>query len=115
MIKVERLETGRVTVLRFEGDMDEEGMSTVRLALLKCFQDQRYHVVLNLDAVAYVSYMGVGVLVERLRQVRACGGDLKLTGLNLYTRRLLRMVGVHKVFDVFESEPQAIQTYRTAA
>ena len=114
-MNIERLETGGVTVLRLQGEVDEEGMNTLRMALLKCFQDQRYQVVLNLRDVTYVSYMGVGVLVERLRQFRACSGDLKLAGLNLYTRRLLRMVGVKDVFDVFETEPQAIQTYRTAA
>ncbi len=115
MIDVERLESGAVTVLRFEGEMDESGMNTVRMALMKCIQDQRYNVVLNLSAVTYVSYMGAGVLVERLTPFRAFGGDLKLVGLNLYLKRLLRMMGVKDVFDVFESEPQAIQTYRTAA
>ncbi len=111
MLKIERLETGAVTVLRLDGDIDEEGMNHLRLSLAHCIQDQRCNLVVNLEAVKFVSYMGVGVLVERLRQVRAYRGDMKLTGVNLYTERLFRMVGVTKVFETFRNEQQAVQAY----
>ena len=115
MLRIERLETGAVTVLRLEGDIDEEGMNHLRLALMGCIQDQRCHVVANMAGVKFVSYMGVGVLVERLRQLRAYRGDLKLVAVNLYTERLLRMVGVTKVFETYATESQAVQVYREAA
>ena len=115
MLTIDRAEMGEVTVLRLEGDIDEDGMNQLRIALMGCLQDRRYRVVANLSAVKFVSYMGVGVLVERLRQLRACRGDLKLVGVNLYTERLFRMVGVTKVFEHFETEAQAAQTYLEAA
>lgn len=115
MITIERLENGAVTVIRLAGDIDEDGMNDLRLALTGCIKDRRCNMVVNLADVSFISYMGVGVLVERLRQLRAYGGDMRLCGLNLYTDRLFRMVGVSKVFQVCDSEPQAIQTYREAA
>lgn len=115
MLNIDRLETGAVTVLRLDGDIDEEGMNELRLALMGCIQDHRYNVVVNMAEVKFVSYMGVGVLVERLRQLRAYNGDMRLTGVNLYTQRLFRMVGVGHVFDVSDSEQQAIQKYQKAA
>ena len=115
VLKIERLESGAITVLRLDGDIDEDGMNMLRLALAKCIQDQRYHLVVNLEHVKFVSYMAVGVLVERLRQIRAYRGDMKLVGVNLYTERLFRMVGVTKVFEMFRAEPLAIQAYREAA
>ncbi len=115
MLKIDRLESGAVTVLRLEGDIDEDGMNQLRLALTYCLQDQRCRLVVNLESVNFVSYMGLGVLVERLRQARACNGDLKLTGINVYTDRLFRMAGVSKVFEIYKTENQAIQTYREAA
>ncbi len=114
-MKIERMENGRVTIVRLSGDIDEEGMNDVRLALMHCIQDHRCHVVVNLDEVQFVSYMGVGVLVERLRQLRAYGGDMKLTGVNLYTERLFRTVGVTNIFEIFTTEAQAVQSFRTAA
>ena len=112
---IERLETGRVTMLRLDGDIDEDGVDELRLALTSCLEDRRCNVVLNLEDVSFVSYMGVGVLVERLRQFRASGGDMRLVSVNLYTQRLFRMVGVGRTFDTFESETQAIQAYQEAA
>lgn len=114
-MNIERLENGAITVLRLDGDIDEDGQNVLRVRLMECLKDQRYHVVVNMEDVKFVSYMGVGVLVERLRQLRAQGGDLKLSGVNLYTQRLFRMVGVTKVFETFESESQAVQACREAA
>lgn len=114
-MNIERLENGLATVLRLEGDIDEDGVNQLRLALMECIQDHRCHLVVNMTEVKFVSYMGVGVLVERLRQLRAHQGDMKLVGVNLYTERLFRMVGVTKVFEMYDSEAQAIQVYREAA
>jgi len=115
MIQIERLEHGPVTVLRFTGDVDEEGADAVRAALLGCVKDRRCNIVVNMEKVEYVSYMGLGVLVERLRQVRAFNGDMKLAGVNLYTKRLLRMVGAKNVFDIWNHEGEAVQAYAQAA
>jgi anti-anti-sigma factor len=114
-MNIERLENGAVTVLRLSGDIDEVGMNDVRLSLAGCIQDRRCNVVVNMEDVKFVSYMGVGVLVERLRQLRAYNGDMKLVRVNLYTQRLFRMVGITKVFETYDSESGAVQSYREAA
>jgi len=115
MLTIDKYENGMVTVLRLEGDIDEDGMNVLRLSLMECIQSQRCNVVVNMSAVKFVSYMGVGVLVERLRQLRSGNGDLKLTGVNLYTERLFRMVGVTNVFDTFATEALAVQAFAEAA
>ena len=112
---IEREEMGTVTTLRLHGDIDEEGMEVLRMALWQCVEDRRCNVVVNLEDVRYISYMGVGVLVERLRQLRAYNGDLKLVSVNVYTDRLFRMIGVTKVFDQYKSEGLAVQQYLSAA
>jgi anti-sigma B factor antagonist len=104
-----------VTVLRIEGDIDEGGMDMLRKHLMDCIVEQRFNVVVNLAGVRFVSYMGLGVLVERLRQLRSHNGDLKLTGVNLYTQRLIRMVGAKSVFEIYEVESQAVGRFRQAA
>ncbi|HIJ73731.1 MAG TPA: STAS domain-containing protein [Candidatus Hydrogenedentes bacterium] len=108
-------EQGSVRVLRLDGDVDEEGVMDLRVALLRCIREGHSDVVLNLKHVRFMSYMGVGVLVERLRQVRALHGDMKLVGLSLYLDRLFRMVGVTSLFNRYDSESQAVQEFRKAA
>jgi anti-sigma B factor antagonist len=115
IMKAERIEMGQATVLRIDGDIDESGVNGLRLCLLECIKEKRVNLVMNLEDVQFVSYLGLGVMVERLRQVRAQGGDMRLVGINLALERMLRMVGVASVFEVYESENQAILSYREAA
>lgn len=115
MLQIETTHEGPIVTLRLGGDIDERGVTDLRVALVKCLREKRYHMVLNMDGVRFISYMGVGVLVERLRQFRSEGGDMKLVGLNLYTERLFRMVGVTNLFETYENEDQALQVYEEAA
>ncbi len=114
-MNIKRTDVGEVSVLRAEGDIDENGVDQLRTALYECISDGRFNIVLNLRDVRFISYLGVGVLVERLRKVRAFQGDIKLVGLNVYTKRLFRMVGVTSLFDICESEGQAISVFQDAA
>lgn len=114
MLHIETERKGDVVTLRLEGDIDEHGVGVLRTELVNCLRDNAYNVVLNMSGVKFISYMGVGILVERLRQFRSYNGDMKLTGLNLYTQRLFRMVGVTSLFDIHESEAAACRTYAKA-
>jgi len=115
MMHIDRCDAGSVIVLRIEGDIDEDGVKTLRLSFLSCLKEKRCKVVANLSGVRHISFMGLGVLVERLRHLRLGGGDLKLTGVNVYTQRVFRMAGVSSLFDICDTEGQAVQQFREAA
>lgn len=115
MLSIDSQKAGDVRVIRVEGDVDEEGSTALRIALVNCLRENAHNVVVNLEGMRFISYMGVGVLVERLRQFRAYEGDMKLVGLNLYTQRLFRMAGVTTLFDTYANESDALQVYRQAA
>ncbi len=114
-MKLERIDMGTVTVLRLEGNLDEEGVDQLRSALYDCMRQGRFQVVMNLRDAGFLSYMGLGVLVERVRRFRACGGDLKLVKLSLYAERLFRMTGILPVFEIYETESQAVGVFQRAA
>lgn len=115
MLRVQTEHMGPIAVIRLRGDIDEEGATDLRIALVTCLRERRYNVVVNLAEVEFVSFMGVGILVERLRQFRANEGDMKLVSLNIYTQRLFRRAGITTLFETFEEENEAIQVYRQAA
>ena len=114
-MKIERIDSGQAVVLHVSGDIGEEGVKELRIAFLNCIKDGHYCVIVDMTKVACISYMGVGVVVERLRQFRALKGDIKLVGVNLYCERLFRMVGVKSLFETYDSEVQALQVFQEAA
>jgi anti-anti-sigma factor len=115
MMNIERIEMGLAVMLRLEGPIGEETANALRLALFTCIKDRRFNVVVNLSKVTDVSFLGLGILVERLRMLRKSGGDLKLVGVNQATHQMLRMSGIKTLFHVFETESQAVQAFREAA
>ena len=115
MLNIETRRTEDIAIVRVDGEVDEDGVRQLRIALVNCLRSNGYNVVVNLSGMKFISYMGVGVLVERLRQFRSYDGDMKLVGLNLYTQRLFRMTGVTSLFDVYENEADAIRDYQEAA
>jgi len=115
MIKIEKMELGPVTVMRVMGEIDEEGVNALRVSLLDCIKAKRCQVVVNLSDVRYISYMGIGVLVERRRQLMAAGGDMKLAQLNLSTKRALHMSSVMRMFSIYETEALAMDGFKAAA
>jgi anti-anti-sigma factor len=102
-------------VLRPTGDVDLDGVNKLRLSLLQCIKEKRANIVVNFQGIRYISYLGVGVLLERMRQCRTAGGDLRLSGLNLHARRTLQMASVESLFMICESETQALESFRQAA
>jgi len=114
-MQIERTDLGTTTIIRMAGDIDNDSVSGVRDVLYDCLSEGRCNLVLNVSDVRFLSYMGLGVLVERLRMARKAQGDIKLVGANLYMQRLFRMTGTSSLFDTFDSEPQAVGTYEAAA
>lgn len=54
---------------------------------------------------------GLGILIGCLMAVRKQGGDIKLFHLNSKPKELLRMTKLNCVFDVFENEDEAVESF----
>lgn len=68
-------------------------------------------VVLNLSGITYIDSGGLGTLVGVYSSARAAGADIKLTGLGQRLRDLLQITKLSTVFEVYETEQQAIAAY----
>lgn len=115
MLELSRNEEGPVTVIRLAGEIDQDGVNMLRVGLLNCLKDKRPNVVVDLTDVRYVSYMAIGVFLERRRQLSATGGDLKLAGLNLVVKRTFHMASVTGMFSIYDTVAQARDGFKAAA
>lgn len=67
--------------------------------------------VIDLVKVEFIDSTGLGALVSCLRQAHASGGEIKLSGLTNQARALFELVRMHRVFEVFNSPEEAINSY----
>jgi anti-anti-sigma factor len=82
------------------------------------FQAEPAHyngIVLNLGKVDYIDSGGLGILVELRTSAQNAGGTIKLTGLTKRVSDLLQITKLLTVFDVYNSEAEAVESFRKAA
>ena len=68
-------------------------------------------ILLNLSEVAYIDSFGIGALNMGLNLIRQNGGTLKLVQTPKRVQDLLKLVGLHSLFDFQQDEAAAIRSY----
>jgi anti-sigma B factor antagonist len=71
-------------------------------------------IVLNLSGVSYIDSGGLGTMVGCYSSARSVGADIKLTGLGQRLRDLLQITKLATVFEVYETDQQAIAAVRNS-
>ncbi len=107
--------SGDVYALHISGNIDHSEMVNVRNAISDLIKEGHSKVIVSMEEVRRVNYLSIGVLVERLRRLRNCGGDLKLVGMNGYLRAFFAGVGAEKIFDSFDSMEEALKSFSSPA
>ena len=72
-------------------------------------------IVLNLGDVNYIDSGGLGILVELSTSAQKAGGTIKLTSLTKRVSDLLQITKLLTVFDVYNSEAEAVESFHKAA
>jgi anti-sigma B factor antagonist len=72
-------------------------------------------IVLNLGEVSYIDSGGLGTLVALRVTAQNAGGTIKLTNLTKRVGDVLQVTKLLTVFDVYNSEAEAIESFRKAA
>ncbi len=68
-------------------------------------------IVINLSGVNYIDSGGLGTLVGLYTSARGAGGVIKLANLTSRVGELLQVTKLLTVFEVFDNETQAAQSF----
>ena len=82
---------------------------------LKQLIKENTQIVLNLGTVSYIDSGGLGTLVALYTTAQNSGGAVKLANLTQRVGDLLQVTKLLTVFDVHDSEYEALESFRTAA
>ena len=97
------------TILDITGDIDLAHSPAMRKALLEEIREKKTpKVFLNLEKVRYIDSSGIASLVEGLKASRDQGSRLILYGLSKTVREVMELSRLQKIFEIHESEAQAL-------
>ena len=72
-------------------------------------------IVLNLSGVNYIDSGGLGTLVSLYTTAHNSGGSIKLCNLTQRVGDLLQVTKLVTIFEVYDSEGQALESFRKGA
>ena len=108
---VER-EEGEVSVLVLAGKMLlDDGDLAFGRKVKELLDRGRPMIVVDLGGVTYIDSSGVGMMAAKLKHARVAGGDMRLVHLTSRSQRLLGMMKLMIVFEVFEDEATAVRSF----
>ncbi len=98
------------TILDVVGDITLYNSPGVRKMLLDLLKGKKAaRLIINLERVRYIDSAGVASLVEGLKLSRELKSGFALFGLTRGTREVLELTRLIKVFEVYETEEDALR------
>jgi anti-sigma B factor antagonist len=111
-MKVSVKEAGKVRVIDLKGRIT---LGSGDLELRKAVQDQldagNTSIILGMQGIDYIDSAGLGELVACKKRAAAKGGNVKLVMPSESVYKVLSIVSLHLVFEIFDSEAKAIGSF----
>ena len=112
-LDVNERQAGDVTILDLSGEV-RIGDSSVALrdSVRQLAGGGKKNLLLNLAGVKYIDSTGIGELIASYTTITRQGGQLKLLNLTDRIQNLLVITKLLTVFDSFENEAEALQSFQ---
>ena len=112
-LNITERQAGDITILDMNGKVTiGEGSVALRTAIRRLLGEGKKKILLDLGGVGYVDSSGIGELVSSFTAVNKEGGSLKLLKLTQKLQDLLAITKLLTVFDVFDSESDALSSFK---
>jgi anti-sigma B factor antagonist len=111
-LDIEQREREGITILEMKGRITVGKEATaLREKIAEVTAAGVRNVILNLAGVDFIDSTGLGALVVCATSARKAGGGVKLVNLNRRNIELLVMTKLATVFEIFNDEQDAINSY----
>jgi anti-sigma B factor antagonist len=106
---------GEVTIIDIAGRLTvEDGADEFRDQIRQLLRDGRVRLVLNFRDAPYIDSTALGEIVRAYTSATRKGGTLKLLSVTLRVHELLMITKLLSVFDLFDSEAEAVKSFGAA-
>lgn len=112
MMTITERRSGAVTILELDGRLIfEDGDVPLRDCVNRLVGQGFTKIVIDMKKVTRLDSAGIGMLVAKYVTAYMRGGRVKLLNLTNRGETLMDVTKLHTVFDIFESEEEAIRSF----
>lgn len=107
----EAVQNRGVSVLRVSGYVDTTTSPELERRMQALLREKRYHIVVDLSRVEYISSAGWGIFISEIREIREHGGDLKLAGMVADVREVFDLLEFENILQAFPEADLAVSSF----
>lgn len=100
-----------VKVIKVVGELDALVAPKLKERMAKLIEQDAVNFIIDFEELVHINSLAMGILRGKLRTVKEIGGDIKLIKLNDHIKTIFEMVGLDEVFEIYESEEEAIANF----
>lgn len=104
-----------VSILRVSGYVDTTTSPDLERRLQALLKEKRFHIVVDLGSVEYISSAGWGIFISEIREIRENGGDLKLAGMIADVREVFDLLEFENILKAYADSEQAVASFGPVA
>jgi len=113
-LKITNRDVDGVTVLTLDGRIVlGEETSALREKVKGLLAEGKKKLVLNMNGVTLIDSSGLGALVAAYSSAKSGGASLRLCNLGSHSNQLLQMTKLLTVFEVSNTEADAVRSFST--
>ena len=101
-----------VRVIKVCGELDALVAPKLKERISKQIELDIVKFVIDFEDLVHINSLAMGILRGKLRVVRDLGVDIKLVGLNDHIKTIFEMIGLDELFDIYNTEEEAIASFR---
>lgn len=110
--EIQRTDKNIISVLYLKGFLDAHTAISFEEHLQTLVDEQRYHIVVNLQELTYISSAGLGVFMGFIEEIRSNSGDIKICSMNPRVYKVFDLLGFPSLYQIFTSEEDALAGFQ---
>jgi len=112
MLKHTQSQRKDTTVLELSGNLDSLTVPEVRPVIEKIVATGAKRVAVVLSGLELIDSSGIGAIVSLFKRIRSLGGDVKLVAVRGQPLEILRLLNLHRAFDLVASLEEAEKRFQ---
>jgi anti-sigma B factor antagonist len=112
LLEITQRRVGDVTIVELDGQLVlDDSDIPLRDHVNRLVAEGRVKIIVDMRNVTRLDSAGIGMLVSKYLTASGKGGSLKLLQPTVHSRYLLEITKLSTVFEIFESEEDAIRSF----
>lgn len=101
----------RMIIYVREERLDAHNSEELKSEMNRLFESGSKELIVDLKEVRFIDSSGLGVLVSGFKNASTRQGSLRLSGLQTQVRSMFELTRLHRVFDIFQTIDEALESY----